>query len=1036
MNEINNIQNLDQIVFYTGEHSVTAASLIEDRAFGQEVEGLGTLTKGSDKSIYFSEYPSVKYTEAKMDLQNINDLYSNTLSYLTRINNVENFGIGYTYIANNRYNAIYTYETDLQNDFDFADINITQDLTEFLIGLNTQKYNKTKFYGDKFEVSSIKLGQTYFTWYPKDTVAYVITHEDVKHVDFTYYMLTATDLNAFDGPWDGEDPVYRAQEVEVEVTEKDEFGNDIIRTEFVNEYTEFENLNSLKTYADTYNFYLHKYTYSYNYSEFTYSNYMIGGDNGNYYSYLRQTYDTIDRSIKNQVTYELNLFRDKYNNDDSIYAYYMYDCNADIDLMLTTEHLGVKQSKFKVSFNSLFDKWFDNVININAELNAGDDILKITSANDDKIYSVFKNKVDRITGDNIVINKDQTLTFTTNSAVSLDDEINILTPYEIDTLDLSPIKTKISHTINLDETPWKESGNNLRCLIFDDGNDATKSNLQKIYGLNKTSKLEYINMDNVANLTATPAIDKLENLKVFTAKGSNIDSFRTKSGLELNYVGLPETIKSLKLMGNTFVPGDLMVAGEEKHFDGTLDYTPNSTLSSLTLSNIDNKLSYSLVTTWYDALGNDIDSFKYLELQNINWSDIAARTLIDIKKFDINPNFSGNVSIIGSGNYKWLTRNEYQDIRKYYGLNAFNSSNTVSNKVFKNLTITPKKDKKETFEFSLKAQNNTLAAYNESIADDSTKDQFESILDVEIKGYQYDNNYNESEISPYYNRAANAFLDLIYNDNITSFTFKKDEIDNFASAKLPRTIDTSNSVEIRNIKNGDILLFNGDTLIIYFEDVVNSPYEFIKLGTIIDKEIKNKNFIMESSLQNWFNSEENIIEFIPSKRETVIQELSVELLSESENIIYDQNLDGTPFEGIKISVDIDEYAKEHFDEIENTEIKIRYDETLLHVDIEEDLENHHIEYTLTPANGFTFNSSITSVDFSVFCDANEEDTIVTTEIILRKRIEYSWYDEETQSLMLSTTIYSFDENTNSLVINTQVGVDTHYDEETHTLTID
>ena len=1032
MNEINNIQNLDQIFFTTGEHSVEAASLMEDRLFGQEIEDLGQLSRNnSDGSIYFSNYPTVRYTERKMDLQNMNDLYSNTLSYLTRINETDNFGNGYTYIANNRFNAIYTYETDLQNDFSNADSFITRDLNEFLIGLNMQKYNKTNFYGNTFEVSSIKIDQTYFTWYPKDTVAFVITNEEIRHTDFSYYTLARVSEGKYDGPWDAEEKVYLVEDPDLPVEER--------------EYIEFENISYLKDYADSYNYNLFQEVHSYDYSYFTYTDYIIGGENGDYYSYVKHEYHPISEALMDKVSYKLDNFRDKYNNDNSIYAYYMYDCDANLDMILSTKNLGVKQSYFLISFDSLFNKWFDNVINLKAELNEGDEIIKITSANDDKIYSVFKNKVDRITGENVIINKDETFSFVTNSQVSLDDEINILTPYEIDTFDLSPIKTKISTKIDLDETKWKESGNNLKSIIFDDGDDSTKSNLEKIYGLNNTSNLEYINMDNVSHLLATPAIDKLENLKVFTAKGSNIDSFRTKGGLNLYHVGLPDTIKSLKLVNNTFSEGNLKIAGEVKHFDGDLDYTPNSTLSSLTLTNIDNTLSYNLVTTWYNSLGSNIDSFKYLELQGINWPDVPAQTLIDIKKFDINSNFSGNVTIIGSGNYKWLTRNEYQNIRKYYGLNAFNLNNIVSNKVFKNLNIIPKKDKKEVFEFKLKVQNNTLAEYNNTFEDDDAeRTKFDSLLDLDIKGYQYDSNYNESETSPYYNRAANAFLDLIYNDNITSFTFKKDEIDNFASTKLPRTIDTSNSVEIRNIKNGDILLFNGDTLIIYFEDVTNSPYEFIKLGNIKDTMIENKDFVPESSLSHWFTVEdETIIEFIPSEREKVIQELTLSF-EDDNNIIYDKDEEGQPnTQGLIINVDIDEFAKEHLDEIQYKEIIVDYDSNLLQVNRLES-DSHYRSYEVKPINGYVFETfKSTNISFYVEFDSSDpdnmvepEDTMSTSEIILRTRIEYSYYDERTHSLMLSTTIYSFDENTNSLIINTQIGVDTYYDETTHTLTID
>ena len=171
MEQINNVQNLDSIIFYTGSNSVVAASTTESRSFGDEVDGYGTLIKGTDGTIYFSNFTNVKYKERNVNFGNLNDLYEETLSYV--LSNKESDEIvGNSYIAENKYNVIYTYETDLHNDFNNARRIVKENLAEFLIGLNDQKFNKQNKYGDKNEVSSIKIDQTYFTWYPKDTIAY------------------------------------------------------------------------------------------------------------------------------------------------------------------------------------------------------------------------------------------------------------------------------------------------------------------------------------------------------------------------------------------------------------------------------------------------------------------------------------------------------------------------------------------------------------------------------------------------------------------------------------------------------------------------------------------------------------------------------------------------------------------------------------------------------------------------------------------------------------------------------------------------
>ena len=658
MENLNNVQNLDSIIFYTGEYSTVAAETLENRDFETLVNGLGKLTKDRDGKLYFSNYPNVKYTEKSIDFKNLNDLYSETLSYVEKSDG--DFSIGYTYIAQNRYNAIYTYETDLDNDFEMAKVYPASDLNSFLLGLNTQKYNKQNFYGDDFEVSSIKIDQTYFKWYPKNTVAYIESIATDVPVTYTYYTTTRNEEEKYTGPIDTEELQ--------ELYDSLEIGQ-----------------------------YIKQITYSYISKEYNDVPYIIGDENGNYYSYIRKSYDTIGHALSDKIKDNLRVFENKYQ-DPSIYAYYMYDCNSDIQMLLTTKNLGTKQSTFKIGFDSKFNNWFGNIINVKANLSEGDSVAKITSAKDGEIFSVFSNSVNRITGENIQIDKDDTFEFITNSDLSIEnDTINILTPYSIDTLDLSPIKEKCNTIIQLVESGWINHGNNLRAIIFDNEDDTSKSNIEKIFGLNDIPTLEYIDISNIDKFVATPAIDKLENLKVFKAVGSNIDSFRPKKGTSFYHVSLPSTVKSIKLIDNSFEEGILKVAGIEKEFDGSFNYTPNTILGNLTLKNIDNEFSYKLVTDWYNVLDaeNKLDnSLIYLELSGIDWKDVPATTLINLKKFDINPNLSGTISIVGSGNYKWLSRNDYQNITKLYGYNAFvESRDVISNKVFKDLVIKTNKNK-------------------------------------------------------------------------------------------------------------------------------------------------------------------------------------------------------------------------------------------------------------------------------------------------------------------------------------------------------
>lgn len=994
MDRINNVQNLDSILFYTGTNSVVAAEYTEKREFGKPVDKYGTLTRGSDSSIYFSNFPNVKYKERNTVFSNMNDLYTETLSYVLSNKEDDERIIGNSYITNNRYNVIYTYETDLDNNFDNARSYVKDNLEEFLIGLNNQKFNKEGKYGDNYEVSSIKIDQTYFKWYPENTIAYYNTEVSYESYTYLYYFINDVNRDIYDG----------------EMTEQ--------LTAYIDEYLAANNKTELSP-TD----YIHSYSYTGQISTETEVPYIIGG---NYYSYVRQSYATIDYKLAEKIDDKLTYFENKYNNDASIYAYYMYDCNSDINMLLTTLSLGVKESTFKIGFDSRFNKWFDNIINIHAELNENDTIAKITSYKDDEIFSIFKNSTERITGDNVIINEDETFEFKTNSAVDLEANINILTPYSIDTLDLSPIKTKIGTVLDLTENPWIESGIHMKNLILDDGDDTTKSNIEKIFGINEIESLEYLDISNINKFFRTPAIDNLENLKVFKAANSNIDSFRPHKDNVLYDVELPATVKSIKLNGNQFVSGELKVGGELKEFDGKFKYEPNTNLNSLTLRHIDDELSYKLVDDWYNVLNdaNALNNVLYLELIDIDWKNVNVNKLINLKHFDLCPDFSGNISITGNGNYHWLTRDEYQNVLKAYGINAFAKGNNISNKIYKNLDIKLAK-RCEEFEFSLKVLNKSVQAYNAANEGVYQARLYKDTLDVNFSGYYYDtsDNYKEYKMSPYGNRAANALLDIIYKDN-EDFTFVKDvledvngnDVSNYAYCKLNRSIDTANSDEIRNIKAGDILLFNGDTIMIFFKDTVNTVYEYTKLGSIVDETILVDGRLNVSSIEHWFdNNNAATLRFIPSERKPVVQDITI---STSRDNIQSDDIDN-----VIVSVSIPESIVTAIanNEIENPNIIVEADSEIVNI-----VAKENYNYEIVPNFAFTRTET---VKIFAYAEANREDTEVSIELILESDVIPSTVGD---SILL---INSPESTVSNGILTISERNDAEYDPATRTLII-
>lgn len=1075
---INNVKNLDSIIFYSGLYGDDAAETLASRQYGTAVEGVGTLRKTSNgKGSYYSEYPSIIYKERELDYSTIGELYQDTLSYVLTVS--DSTTIDNAYITNNQYNVIYTYETDLHNNFDNAGSTSLKDLSEFLVGLNTQKYNKLAQYGNNFEVSSVKVHQTYFTWYPEDTIAYYNTISVAYTYTYTYYYLSDSNVDVV---------LYEDVPVSELRTSYNILLSELDEGEYIHSYRNaycfaneesdeaisYEDVKDDEVLATSYNEvsrtlgvgeFIHSYTYTYYYIDDNPENvldetliplskyqeefievskdknelenvhikdesytgfinelepYKIGG---NYYSYIRNVYTPISSSdsvLAQQINNKLDEFTESHGNDPAVYAYYMYECNADQQLMLDTRSFGVKNSTFKIGFTSLFDNWFGDTIKIHGNYSAGDAIIKVTSGLNDSIFSLFIN--DETLFANQKLDADESGTFSTEDALTSDDTIEILTPYSIDGIDLSSSKTKLTGVLDLTESGWYTRRCLLRSFILDDGTE-TKSAITKILGFNELPTLEYIDISNVNALTHTPAIDKLTNLKVFKAAGSNIDSFRPAPDTELYEVDLPETVKSIKLVRNTFVPGEVKVGGELKQFNGVFNYTPNDTLTSLTLRNIDDDMSYALVTSWYDALdtADKLNSTIYLELLGIKWENIPASVLINLRKFDVNNNLSGNVSLIGSGNYKQITRSEYQEILKKYGLAAFITGNNVSNKTYRNLNISLAKNV-EDFEFKLTVKNTSITARN-LVVDELTGDEvytafkYKDTLGIEFNGYEYDNSGNETTISPINNRAANALLDMIYSGEQTEFNFIKDELDSYAYCKLSRSIDTSASDEVKYINAGDILLFNGDTLMIFFEYTTNTNYEYIKIGSIIDDEVvKNRLNQEEYSLPNWFNYPEGgvtTIKFIKSEREIVVDDITIsvdknELSNDDENYILTVT--------VNVPADIQQAITDG--KIANPNIIVGTSNDELEV---ESIGSY--KYKID----FSTLTSSQYVRVFAYAEAAKEETEVIT-VVYYERIERI---EVTNETLL--TIAGFEVIDDTLII--PEGVSTEYDPETFTLTI-
>lgn len=879
-----NVKNLSSILFYTGDYANDAATYTAGREYGEYVEGLGYLTKTSDGNTTWTNASNIVFEESTSYFTKLGDIYVIANSYAKA--NYNDYPIGDVKIKNNRYNVNYAYENALNNDFENAADYITQDLTTFLKSMNEQIYNKQKYYGDDVEISAIHIGQTKYTWYPIGHVAYTWL-EDVEDGTAWNYEWKSTRVG---------EAAY--MENYMNNTDTDYYIYSEEDQRYYHYEVDFESPN----------------TYEYTVYRQVPHDYVIGD---NYYSYVRKVYNPIETGIKSYVNVKLGEFKERYNNDATLYSYYMYDCTSDIPMTLDSKSIGTKQSTFEVKFDGIYNNWFTYNIILNASVETNDLILNIVSGEDNAIYNVKMEDGSNLTGDNRTLNNNDMYTFAAENDA---DKVMLLTPQHIKSLDLSMLKSKWNIDenekceLNLTESKWNVAlGTKLESIKFDDGNPSTTNNLTKISGLNELTSLKSINIENCGNLEITPAISALVNLEEYKAKGSSITNFRPATGVNLKNVTLPDTIKLIRLVETTC---------DEESFD----YTPNANLTSLTLNNVTGIDTLKFIKRWFNALRTNIDnSVIYLNLKGIDWV-VDVDFLKNLRRFDINQ-LEGNMFVIGSGEYGFLTRNEYRDIIKYYGINAFEKPQvSKTNKVFPNLILNFYN--KEDFEYNITVNNDTLKAkveaYNELEGLEKTV-YYQGLSQKEQYELTEGNKYEGLVVEIENTRAGDSFLDIINNKKLH---FVYDKLEGYAYYKLNTSIDTTGSVEYDSPVRGDILLFNGDTILIFNEDLGN--YKGVKIGHINDETFRYYASNI-SMVETWLtvNSEFDL-EFIPAT-EPVRPNTNINITSDYTTIW--DNPESTGVTEINVTVS------------KSTPYNISIDETIFNIDETEDEDNDI--YTLT-----------------------------------------------------------------------------------------
>ena len=208
-----------------------------------------------------------------------------------------------------------------------------------------------------------------------------------------------------------------------------------------------------------------------------------------------------------------------------------------------------------------------------------------------------------------------TYTFTTKSAFNIGSYIELMGAANIATLDLRDCVgalTEIDITgcySNSVGTKMKEIhiGDHTRTNLINDGT------AMKFSGLDKASKLEYLDITNIKNIISLDGLNTLLNIREVYAEGSSVANFTLADGSLIETLKLPKTIETLSLTKSSNINyNNIYFENFEENGYGKLK---NVTIDNCTQLMND----HDFILNWIEKTPVEDRKNLSVNLQGINW---------------------------------------------------------------------------------------------------------------------------------------------------------------------------------------------------------------------------------------------------------------------------------------------------------------------------------------------------------------------------------------------------------------------------------
>lgn len=205
-------------------------------------------------------------------------------------------------------------------------------------------------------------------------------------------------------------------------------------------------------------------------------------------------------------------------------------------------------------------------------------------------------------------------TFTTKSAFNIGSYLELMGAANIATLDL---RGCVGALTEIDITGCYSSsiGTKMKEIIIGDNTRNDLINISntnmKFSGLDKATKLEYLDITNIRNIMALDGLNSLLNIRELYAEGSSVANFTFADGAMIETLRLPSTIETLSLTRSSLID-----------YNGiSFENDTYSALQNLTIDNCPQLMTdASFVLDWIASIPEDKLPDLTLNLQGIDWT--------------------------------------------------------------------------------------------------------------------------------------------------------------------------------------------------------------------------------------------------------------------------------------------------------------------------------------------------------------------------------------------------------------------------------